>query len=259
MSLRSFLHERWRTRVTLLASGCLEGAEREGTLAHLEGCAACRREREELRGLVEAVAHDWARSAEPALAVEFLATRVEARLDAMARSRAWRWGWAVAGLGIAVLVAPLVTWITSRAVENARRAESAAPVVAVGMDDAALHRLERTLAREQAVRYLAEAGDVLVNLSADPRPCPKKHAHVEMAAEAERSRELLARRALLVDLESDALAPARDLLLDVDNVLREVASLTGCSGREDLDRLRREMEDRRLLMKVRLLSRELAS
>jgi len=258
VSLRSWLHERWRTRVTLLASGCLDGAERERAEAHLEACAACRSEHEELRRLVEAVAQDEARSAEPPLAVEFLVTRVEARLDAMVRSRPWRWGWAAAGLGIAVLVAPLVTRITGRAVESARR-ESAAPAVAVGMDDAALQRLERTLAREQAVRYLAEAGDVLVNLSADPRPCPRKHAHVEVAAEAERSRELLARRALLVDLESDALAPAKDLLLDVDNVLREVASLTSCSGREDLERVRREMEDRRLLMKVRLLSRELLS
>ena len=44
MSLRGFLHERWRTQVTLLASGCLEGPERERATAHLETCAECRRE-----------------------------------------------------------------------------------------------------------------------------------------------------------------------------------------------------------------------
>jgi hypothetical protein len=49
------------------------------------------------------------------------------------------------------------------------------------------------------------------------------------------------------------------VLLDVDAVLREVASLEGCSGREELARVRRAMEERRLLMKLRLLSRELVS
>lgn len=255
MSLRGLLHERWRTRVTLLASGCLEGAERERTLAHLESCADCRREHEEIRALVAAVAQDPARTAEPPVAVQFLVTRVEARLDALLRSRPWRWGWLAAGLAIGLVAAPLAM----RLIEKTRPAVPPPASTAIAMDDAALRRLERVMAREQAVRYLAEAEDVLVNLKARPRPCSRERAHVELEEEVLRSRELVARRALLVDLDEAALLPARDVLLDVDNVLREVAALESCSRREELDRLRRGMEERRLLMKVRLLSRELLS
>ena len=253
MSLRGFLHERWRTRVTLLASGCLEGAERERTLAHLELCADCRREHEEVRELVAGMAQDPARSAEPAVAVQFLVTRVEARLDALVRSRPWRWGWLAAGVAIGLVSASLAMRLIGPGVAGPP------PAAAIAMDDAALRRLERVMAREQAVRYLAEAEDVLVNLKAQPRPCSRERAHVELEEEVLRSRELVARRALLVDLDEDALLPARDVLADVDNVLREVAALRSCSRREELDRLRRGMEERRLLMKVRLLSRELVS
>ncbi|HET7291385.1 MAG TPA: hypothetical protein VFM88_03075 [Vicinamibacteria bacterium] len=254
MSLRGLLHERWRTRVTLLASGCLEGPERERTLAHLEACPTCRREHDEVRALVAAVAQDPARTAEPPVALPFLVTRVEAHLDAVVRSRPWRWGWLAAGIAIGLLAAPIAVRLVER-----QRAAEAPPAPAIAMDEAALRRLERVLAREQAVRYLAEAENVLVNLKAHPRPCPSEHAHVELEEEVLRSRELVARRALLVDLEGDALMPARDVLVDVDNVLREVAALQSCSRRDELERLRREMDERRLLMKVRLLSRELLS
>jgi hypothetical protein len=254
VSLRGFLHERWRTRVTLLASGCLEGSERERALAHLEACTKCRTEHDEVRALLQAVAQDPARGAEPDVAVQFLVTRVEARLDSMVRSRPMRWATLGAGLAIGLLVAAIVPRVIPRPPVT-----SAPAGAEVSMDDDALRRLERVMAREQAVRYLAEAEDVLVNLKAESRPCPREHAHVELEAEVQRSRELVSRRALLLDLEGDDLLPARDLLVDVDNVLREVASLRSCSRRDELDRVRREMEDRRLLMKVRLLSRELVS
>src|SRR5262245_52898512 len=108
MSLRRFLHERWRTRVTLLASGCLGGAERERARAHLESCGECRREHEEILALLEATGADPVRTAEPAVALPFLVTRVEARLDAVVGSRAWHWGTLGAGVAIGVLVAALV-------------------------------------------------------------------------------------------------------------------------------------------------------
>src|SRR5262245_19052079 len=256
MSMRRFLHERWRTRVTLLASGCLEGADRERTEAHLSACAECRKEHEEIRSLLRAISADPVRGAEPALALPFLVTRVEARLDAVVRSRPWRW----ATLGVGAAVGVLVALLLPRLI---RPIPTPAPTPAlaseVSMDEAALRRLQHVMAREQAVRYLAEAEDVLVNLKAQPRPCPRQHAHVELEEEVVRSRELLARRALLVDLEGPALIPARDVLVDVDNALREVASLQSCSRREELERLQSDMEERRLLMKVRLLSKELVS
>jgi hypothetical protein len=121
----------------------------------------------------------------------------------------------------------------------------------------ALDRLERTLARERAARYLAEAQDVLVNVAAAPRNCVRAGQRVEMGEEAQRSRELLAERALLVDIEGSAVAGARPVLEDVEQVLREVATLPDCAHRRDLRAIHKEMERRRLLMKIDLMTREL--
>src|SRR6185295_16364702 len=121
----------------------------------------------------------------------------------------------------------------------------------------ALDRLERTLARERAARYLAQAQDVLVNVAAAPRNCVRAGQRVEMGEEAQRSRELLAERALVVDIEGSAVAGARPVLEDVEQVLREVATLPDCAHRRDLEAIHKDMERRRLLMKIDLMTREL--
>ena len=82
---------------------------------------------------------------------------------------------------------------------------------------------------------------------------------MEVGDEVLRSRELLARRALLVEMDADGLAPARPVLEDVEYVLREVAALDSCARGGDVERVQRELGRRRLLMKIRLMSRELAS
>ena len=123
------------------------------------------------------------------------------------------------------------------------------------------------MAREQAVRYLADAQDVLVNVAASPRDCereapstlaPATESRVDLVAESRRSRELLARRTLLVEADEAAVVSARPVLEDVEDMLREVASLEACTRPRELLRLREEMEKRQLLMKMRLMQRELA-
>ena len=119
-----------------------------------------------------------------------------------------------------------------------------------------MRRLERVAAREQAARYLGEAGDVLVTVSARPRRCRKGHDHVDIGEEAERSRELLARRSLL-DVDEAAVASAQLVLDDVEQVLREVASLEACARKHDLQTIQRQVERARLLLKIDLMTREL--
>lgn len=256
-------HERWRTRVSLLAAGCLDGAEREATLHHLEACAECRREHADALAVLAALARDPAREAEPPIALAFLEARVRARLDATVRSRPFRFVTLAYGAGLAALLLftlpRLLPPIVSRFKGPAPALSSAAAPAEVALDEPSLKRMERTMAREQAVRYLNEAQDFLVTMAAEPRPCPDKRNHVEVSAEAERSRELLRRRALLVELDGDAVAPARPVLEDVEHVLRQVAALESCARGADLERLQREVERQRLLMKIRLMSRELSS
>jgi hypothetical protein len=255
----SLLHGRWRRRVSLLACGALPQAEREATLAHVSSCAACRGEQRDLDALLGLLSRDPLREAEPSLPLPALLTRVEARLDAAERRPARPAGrllWpAAAALSAAALLAAL--WLVPRATSLSRP-----PAVAVAPEQAAapdemIDRLERSLARQQAARYLDEAHAVLVNVSSPP-DCERAASRVDVEQEARQSRELLARRALLVELDGEPVRSARPVLEDVDTLLREVASLPACARSRDLAAIQREIERRRLLMKIDLMTRELA-
>jgi hypothetical protein len=251
------LHERWRVRVSLLAAGCLDDSERTATLAHVGTCLDCRREHAEALAALETLAADPAHEAEPDLPLAFLVARVRARLDRGVSSGTWRWGSvaAAAALGLAFVVVPrFVGPVVTRLVGSASPGQ---PPLQARMDEPALRRLERNMAREQAVRYLNEAQDVLVTMAAEPRNCDRETDRVDVADESRRSRELLARRALLVELGREEVAPARGVIEDVEHVLREVASLESCVRAGDVARVRQDVERRRLLMKIRLMSREL--
>jgi hypothetical protein len=80
---------------------------------------------------------------------------------------------------------------------------------------------------------------------------------VDLASEARRSRELLARKALLVEADLASVRSARPVLEDVDDMLREVADLEACTRPRDVARVRAALEKRQLLMKMRLMEREL--
>jgi hypothetical protein len=116
--------------------------------------------------------------------------------------------------------------------------------------------MERSLAREQAARYLSDAQDVLVTVAAGPPPCPRTGETVEVKDEARRSRQLLARRALL-ELGREEVSSAQPVLAEVEQMLREVAALPSCVRPGQLRQLEREIERRRLLMKIDLMTREL--
>ena len=163
-----------------------------------------------------------------------------------------------AALAVAVFGATAFVGTTAEAKRPAPSpavAEAAEPEIAVS--DEALERMERTMARERTARYLDEAQDVLVTVSGAPRRCDRKTQHVDMGDETRRSRELLARRAQL-DLDGSAALTAGPVLDDVEKVLREVASLENCARLRDVEAIHRHVERERLLMKMELMTRELA-
>jgi hypothetical protein len=257
-------HGRWRRRVALLAYGALDEGERAATEVHLRACAPCARERDELARL--RVLIDGAALPAPPVALETLEARVWARLAAPAPAPPRPWAsrpWVRVG---APLAAAAAVAVASWAVLGGRAGTPTAPaspeVVAVAETDAGpggdevLRRMERLLAREQAARYLNEAQDVLVTVTAGPSPCPKGLARVEVEDEARRrSRALLARRASLAGPAD--VASAEPVLAEVEQMLREVADLPSCVRPGRLQALQREVGRRRLLMKIDLMTREL--
>jgi hypothetical protein len=247
MSLRHF-----RQRLTLLAAGALDGAEREQALLHAATCAGCARELEEIREVLARLDQDPARSAEMPIPPGALAARVRARLDETPTSRPWTLGWRwVLAPGVAAAAALAVLAFLRGPLVPHR------PATVVTVSEDALSRLERTVARQQAVRYLNDAQDVLVTVAAAPRACRRTSKRVDVGEEARRSRELLSRRALLMDVSGDAVPTAAPLLRDVAEMLHEVALLEPCARAQDLETIHKEIGRRNLLMKIDLVTREL--
>ena len=262
-------HLRRRRSVTLLAAGALAGSEGDLARLHLERCPRCRADHDEVVTFMRRLDADPVRGAEPELPLPVLVDLVNARITRTLTSPQAGWGWRLMAAPVAVAAA-LLAWLVVPPVVSRFRPEVETPSAAREtplVSDDALARLERNVAREQAVRYLADAQDVLVNVAASPRDCereapstlaPAPESRIDLVAESRRSRELLARRTLLVEADEAAVRSARPVLEDVEQMLREVASLEACTRPRDLARLREEMEKRQLLMKMRLMQRELA-
>src|SRR6185436_4727657 len=175
-----------------------------------ESCTDCRAELAGLRSALALFEQDPAHRAEPPISAGALAARVKASLDepAPARVGVGGWGWALgAALASLILVALGVVLLLRPGAPSggvvAERAPTEAPGVA---SDELLRRMERQMSREQAVRYLSDAQDVLVTLAATPQKCRRGQGRIDVGEEARRSRELLERRALLLDLTGDEVA-----------------------------------------------------
>jgi hypothetical protein len=254
-------HRRQRRLVSLLAAGALEGRERDETLAHLAGCPRCREEYDALRAVVAAMQADPLRKAEPDLPLAFLVARVEREVEhALVPRGRPRWWLVAVPAAAAVLAAYLIVpSIVARFRPAPRAAQAEIPPAGASplLTEDALARIERNLAREHAARYLNEAGEVLVAVAATGVDCNRTDEKLDVGSAPERSRELLERRALVVRGGGEAVASARGVLDDVELALRDVADLPSCAKRRDLERVRREVEERQLLMRIRLMTREL--
>ncbi len=252
----TLLHGRWRQAVSLLACDALSGPEREAALTHLENCASCKLELEASQALFRVLAEDPVHAAQPALSVEVATRRVAARVTHTLTSPRARWGWRLLSLPVAAAAVVAVVLLLPSLQERFRLAQPK-PAEEVTLSAAAVDRLERTVAREQAARYLNEAQDVLLTVASMPPHCRRPRPGIDLEDESARSRSLLARRAFVVDLSQEGLAPARPVLEDVEQVLREVAALPPCARQQDLDAIHQEMSRRNLLMKIDLMTREL--
>ena len=255
-------HLRHRRRVSLLAAGQLVGRDAAETRAHLEACARCRAEHHALRAVVAALESDPVRSAEPGIAASVLAARVLHQIDRVGVESPRPRRWLVALPALAALVA--VALVVPGLLERFRPPPPQAARVTIPKADAsqllsedALARIERNLAREQAARYLNEAGDVLVAVAASGVDCDRADGRLDVGAAPERSRELLEKRRLVVDAGGEAVASAQSVLDDVELALRQVAELPSCVKRRDVEVVQKDVEARQLLMRIRLMSREL--
>ena len=254
----TFAHLRLRRRLALLAAGVLDPEERDETRAHVEACARCRREYAELQAVVSGLADDPVRGAEPELPVAVMIDRVERAIErGEAKTAGPTVGWRLAlpGAVAAALALFLLGPHLASRFDPAPPAPTPTPIAAIPTE--VLDRLERNMTREHAARYLSDAQDVLLAVAATEVDCERANDRIDVGEAPDRSRRLLARRALLVEGRPEALASARTVLDEVELALREVAELPSCVRRSDVRRFRQAIDRRHLHMRIRLMTREL--
>jgi hypothetical protein len=253
-------HRRLRRQVGLLAAGVLAGREQDEAREHILSCARCRAEYEPLRAIVRALEADPARTAESPVSLPALVRRVEHQLDLVPPAAPARLRWALA-LSLAAALFAAVAFLPGlldRAGDRRGPASAAIPPAAAAavLGEHELDRLERNVAREHAARYLNEASEVLVAVAATGLDCDRRLDRLDVGEAPERSRELL-RKSRLVETDGEAVASAQGVLDDVQLALLEVAELPSCVRRGDVERVRERVERRQLLMRIRLMTREL--
>ena len=265
----TLLHFRYRQRLGLLASGALEPQEADWVVRHTTNCPPCQAELAELSRLASSLAADDALDRPLPISSEALRTRVLARIRTTQPHPASRKAWSLtpvmsalglAGIGLAAgFLATRVFAPQGQGISVSTSTSLEGPGETSLNDIAFYERLEKTHLRANAVRYLAEAQDVLIQVTA-AADCPDSpRDSVDVGREAQTSRSLLKRRAALVSGSEGTLVAAQGVMEEVEGVLQQVAELPHCTRRTDVDAIARKVDRKHLLMKIDLVSQELAA
>jgi hypothetical protein len=223
--------------------------------ADFEDCPDCAADAEGMERARALAAADPALRAEPARAWPEALARVQAEIARREAAHHRRRVFLPVGLAASLAAGALAARLLVTGDVRPRMGTVGPPQAAVSAE--ALLRMERTVGREQAVRYLQSAEDVLLSVSSTLPHCDPSARRRAVGIEAARSRALLADRRLLVDVDADPLAGARPVIEDVDMALGEVAALDPCAKASDVQAIAARIVRERLLMKMDVLAREL--
>ncbi len=120
-----------------------------------------------------------------------------------------------------------------------------------------LDRLAVNLARRNTAQYLRETRSVLITLLDLEIGCNEDA--VDISAERAKAMELLRRQRLVaVELGRVPLMRARDVTEDLQTLLLEISSLADCTPSGDIETLRQVVDQRQILVRMELLTQELA-
>ena len=239
-----------------------EGAEAAECREHIASCPACAAELELLGHLSTALRADEAFPREHE--VDWMAFRRETVERAMGRrapARQWMpawlssprlaWGSAAALVAAGGIALMMMLPATQPPVDDV---VAQAPFT---MNEGNIDNLTVNLARQNTERYLNETRAVLVTLLDVGIDCDKDK--VDVSAERAKATALLRRQRLIAaELNRVPLARAQDVCNELERLLVEISTLADCARDSDLQTLRDVVEKRQILVRMELLSAELA-
>ncbi|MFQ5720308.1 MAG: hypothetical protein ACE5IK_12235, partial [Acidobacteriota bacterium] len=124
--------------------------------------------------------------------------------------------------------------------------------------EALLDRTRVEMARSHAARYLADSGTLLVGLSDLAMRCGKDQ--VDISLEQALSTRLLRRKQFLEqDLQDVEVARAMRLADEIEDLLVDIAGLQPCTPPQRVQAIDDVVRQRQLLMRIEMISNELAS
>lgn len=158
----------------------------------------------------------------------------------------------------ALIVTAGLSLLLYQSVQPPRVAAIPAVEESVFVPEGNIDHLTVNLARSNTARYLMETRAVLVTLLDVGIDCDKDK--VDISAEKAKAMDLLRRQRLVAnELNRLPLQRAQDVCGDLERLLLEIASLGDCTRDDEIQTLRDVVEQRQILVRMELLSQELAT
>ena len=239
-------------------------ADREAVMrTHLKACPPCRDEVERLRALfteAEALGEET-RAAMAGVDWDALPSRIAARLpvrdrEGLRSATGWRAPFfsprfrpALAGLLAGVVLGGAAVFFALREPSAPGRVED---YFASGEF---LDRVELEMARRQTLDYLDKSNYLILDVLDGPSGSGAAAAGGEASREA---RDLMARKKYLdPQLDKHRMAKAKDLCDQIELLVFELSQLSPEVGAAEVERIRGMVRDGQILMKIRLVKKEL--
>lgn len=253
-----------RKNLVAFRSGELESRDREWLESHLEGCPACRAELELLQRTLQSVdalkpefdkalaSIDWEETSEKIVASVW---DKKERPRALPRPEKFRFFSprlrpVLAGLLLGILIGAVAAWLVFRGGIFERK-----PAELFFASGDFLDRVDLEIARRETLDYLEKSQSVLLEFAQSSAADGQFWLN---EAAAKKARELLSKKKFLnPQLEKTQMAKAKEICDQIEFLFYELAAVS--EGLTEIER--REMqnliEDRSLLLKIRLLKKEL--
>lgn len=265
-----------RERLIDLHYGWLEAEEpsvAEACRRHLAGCGTCAAELETLSLLDGSLRAEEAYPRESEVRWETFARRIVERATApapgagariaaalralMPKAPASGWGLRPAWVAASLLVVTGAVAAMMMMSNGEVGTPEGGPAARVEMPEGNIDNLTVALARQNTERYLNETRAVLVTLLDVNIHCEK--GRVDVSAERAKATELLRRQRLVAaELNRLPLARAQDVCSELERLLLEISTLADCTRDDDIQTLRDVVEKRQILVRMELLTQELA-
>ncbi len=247
--------------------GELEESEKERLKAHLESCKKCRMELEQLRKIhtaADALNQDIEEAAESIdwqnLPAEIVDTVLEKEMSSVRKQQRrgfWRFLFqprfrpAYAGVLLGVLLGSLITFLIIRT-QSPSLSENGRIIVPQGFYD----KMELEMARRETIDYLEKSEYLLLDFV---QSSPEKFVGFwQSEFGSQKTMDLLSKKKYIdPQLDKFKLAKAKLICDQIELLFFELMQISERLSEEELKKIQTLIEDRKLLLKIKLVKKEL--